>query len=404
MALFPFICRVKVLILHQHFNTPKKGGAIRSYYLAKALVDHGIETTVITGCNAHVYRNENYEGIEVHYLPVAYDNSFGFIARGISFLKYVWSSVRLARKIKSITICYAISTPLTTGIAALWLKRKTKLPYIFEVGDLWPDAPIQMGFVKNYFLILILKKLEKEIYYNAASIVALSQPIKEAIEKKISGKKIHIISNIADCDFYKPEPKSHQLEQKFKMDGKFIISYLGAAGVANGLDYLIECANASRKANLPIHFILCGDGAMLPYLKSSAEKLVLENISFTGFVDRDAVKEVMNITDAVFVSFKNVPILETGSPNKYFDGLAAGKVIVLNFGGWIRDEIELTGCGISLDPRHPTDFIKKIDPYLNNKKMLMDAQHASRRIAEEKYSRKKIAASFASIFKEFDHL
>ncbi len=389
---------MKVLILHQHFNTPERGGAIRSYYLAKALVDRGIETVVITGHNKKKYQKENYEGIEVHYLPVAYDNSFGFAARSISFLKYIWQSVATAKRIEKIDICYAISVPLTVGLAAIRLKKKLKIPYLFEVGDLWPDAPIQMGFIKNYFFISFLFWLEKTIYDRADSIVALSQPIKQAIAKKIEGKEIHIVSNIADCDFYKPDQKDPLLEVKYKVKEKFVVSYIGAIGVANGLDYFLESANASDKASLPIHFILCGDGAMLDYLKSAAEKLSLKNISFTGFVDRQVVKELMNVTDAVMVSYKNVPILETGSPNKYFDGLAAGKMIIVNFGGWIKEEIEKVGCGVFVNPNQPSDFVKKIEPFILDKSKTGQFQRAARMLAESSYDRKKLSDQFVKLF------
>ncbi len=353
---------------------------------------------MITGSNEKKYRQENYEGIEVHYLPIAYDNGFGFTARSFSFLKYINQSVSIAKKLNNVDICYAISVPLTVGIAAIWLKKKIKLPYIFEVGDLWPDAPVQMGFVKNYFLVSLLFQLEKLIYKEAKSIAALSQPIKEAIEKKISGKKIDIIPNMADCDFYKQEGKESALEEKFNAKGKFVVSYIGTAGVANGLDYFLECANVSRKAELPIHFILCGDGATLPYLKASAERLGLKNITFTGFVNRSEVKEVMNITDAVFVSYKNIPILQTGSPNKYFDGLASGKMIIANFGGWIKEEIENSHCGINLDPKQPSDFVKKIESFVNNKIKTNEFQRAARSLAESKYDRKKLSTLFVNIF------
>jgi len=389
---------MKVLILHQHFNTPEKGGALRSYYLAKALVDHGIETVVITGSNEKKYRFENYEGIEVHYLPIAYDNSFGFTDRSLSFLKYIRQSVTIAKKISCVDICYAISVPLTIGLAAMWLQKKTKVPFIFEVGDLWPDAPIQMGFVKNYFLAQLLFQLEKTIYRKAKSIVALSQPIKDAIEKKVSGKKIHIISNMSDCDFYKAEVKDSILEEKFNVKGKFVVSYIGTAGVANGLDYFLECANASRKAELPVHFILCGDGAVLPYLKTSAERLGVKNITFTGFVNRNQVKEVMNVTDAVFVSYKNVPVLQTGSPNKYFDGLASGKMIIVNFGGRIKNEVENARCGIYLNPTQPSDFVNKIQPFVLDKNKTSEFQRAARALAESNYNRMKLSNQFANIF------
>ncbi len=371
---------------------------MRSYYLAKALVESGIETVVITGSNEKKYFQEYHEGIDVHYLPVAYNNAFGFAARSFSFLKYVWQSVRLAKTISGIEMCYAISVPLTVGLAAQQLKRKMKWPYVFEVGDLWPDAPVQMGFVKNYFFASLLYRLEKSIYKGADSIVALSQPIRHAIEMKFSEKKIHVIPNMADCDFYKPEPKDPSIETNFNVSNKFVVSYIGAVGAANGLEYFIECANTSRRANLPIHFILCGEGAMLPYLKSAVEKLGLINISFTGFVNREKVKEIMNITDAVFVSFKNIPVLETGSPNKYFDGLAAGKLIVANFGGWIKEEIEKVRCGIAVDAKRPTDFVEQVQPFIKNKDILLQFQMAARNLAEQKYSRKMLSREFVKLF------
>jgi glycosyltransferase involved in cell wall biosynthesis len=240
--------------------------------------------------------------------------------------------------------------------------------------------------------------LEKRIYKNAASIVALSQSIKESIEVKTPATKIDVVPNFADCDFFRQESKDQAVEAKFSVRGKFVVSYMGAIGVANGLDYFIECANNARRGNLPIHFILCGEGAMLERLKSSVQKLKLENISITGFVDRKTIKEIMNVTDAAFVCYKSVPILETGCPNKYFDGLAAGKLIIANFGGWIKTEIDQSGCGIVVDAQQPTDFIKKITPFVNDPKKLEQYQTAARKLAEAKYHRQKLSSQFADIF------
>lgn len=398
---------VKVLLLHQHFNIPQKGGAIRSYYLAKALVDKGIETVVITGHNEKSYRKENVEGIEVHYLPVAYDNKFGFAARAISFLKFNWGAMRLARKVDHVDYCYAISVPLTIGLAAMWIKKFYEIPYIFEVGDLWPDAPIQLGFVQNYFFRQFLFSMERQIYRSAKSIVALSPAIEEAVRKKISVPRsvssqtsIHFIPNMADCDFYNPEIKLPALEDKFNVKGKFVVSYIGAVGVANGLDYFLECANASRKAQLPIQFLLCGEGALRERLMANVKQMGLQNLTFIDFQNREGVREVMNVTDAAFICYKNVPILETGSPNKFFDGLAAGKLIIVNFGGWIKKEIEEAHCGIFIDPKHPTDFVKKISLFLTDEKQLKNYKEASRQLAEKKYSRKIVSERFAKLFRD----
>jgi glycosyltransferase involved in cell wall biosynthesis len=389
---------VKVLILHQHFNTPEKGGAIRSYYLAKALVEAKIHTVVITGHNEKLYKRVEVEGIEVHYLPIAYENRFGFFDRSISFIKFVLGCVRMAGKIPDVKVCYAISAPLTVGIAAMRIKKRFKIPFIFEVGDLWPDAPIQLGFVNNFFFKKILYHLEKSIYNEAQSVVALSPAIQSAIEKKVSGKRTHLIPNMADCDFFAPALKDPVLESKYGVSGKLVISYIGAIGVANGLDYFLECANASRKANLPIHFLLCGEGALLDRLKRNVTSMNLTNFSFISFQNRQGVHEVMNVTDAAFICYKNVPILETGSPNKFFDGLAAGKLIIVNFGGWIKREIEEAHCGIYVDPLNPTDFVKKISVFVSDKKKLSSYQESSRQLGERKYSRKILAKRFQELF------
>ncbi|MBX2895515.1 MAG: glycosyltransferase family 4 protein [Cyclobacteriaceae bacterium] len=389
---------MKVLILHQHFNTPEKGGALRSYYLATALAAKGIEVTVITAHNEKIYRQETIENIDVHYLPVAYDNRFGFFARSRSFLKYVRQSVNLARRFRNTDYCYAISVPLTVGLVAMWIKLRYKIPYIFEVGDLWPEAPIQLGFINNFVFAQSLYALEKRIYKSAHAVVALSPSIKSAIEKKVPGKPVHLIPNMADCDFYKPEKKDAALEHQYGVHGKLVVSYIGAIGVANGLDSFLECVNASRKAQLPVHFFMCGDGAELERLKGHAQSMGLTNLTFLDFRNRDGVKELLNITDATFISFKQVPVLETGSPNKLFDGLAAGKLIIINFGGWLKQEIESTQCGFYYNPQQPTEFIKKLSAHLYEGGLLERAQAASRKLGEEKYNRKILSDSFTLIF------
>jgi len=389
---------VNILLLHQHFNTPAKGGAIRSYYLAKALVESRITVHVIATHNEKGYKTENVEGINVHYLPVPYHNRFGFAARSWAFLKYAWSAYRLSSRFKEVDYCYAISTPLTVGLAALWIKGRHKIPFIFEVGDLWPDAPVQMEVIKNYFLQSFLYRLEKTIYKSAESVVALSPSIQSAIEKKVPGKKVHFLLNMADCEYYIPEQKDLQLEESFQVKGKFAVSYIGAIALANGLDYLLDCANAARKAELPIHFFICGDGALVDRLKGSVKQLDLLNISFIPFANREGVRKLLNVTDATFICYKSLPILETGSPNKFFDGLAAGKLIIINFGGWIRKEIEANQCGVYSDPNQPTDFVKKIKPFLLERKLLEEYQSAARQLAENKYARSILSKKFVSFF------
>ena len=369
---------------------------MRSYYLAKALIARGAEVVVITAHDG-ACKTEVMDGLTIHYLKVPYNNRFGFAKRSVSFLNFVWQAVRKARHVYKIDLCYAISVPLTVGIAAIWIKRRYRVPYVFEVGDLWPDVPIQMGFVQNYFFKELLLALERSIYRDAQAVVALSQPIKQAIEKKVPGKRVFLIPNMADTAFYNIAARKPELEIKFGVRNKFVISYLGAVGVANGLDYILAIANACRKSALPIRFVIGGDGAHVDRLKAHAVNLGLSNIIFLPFMDRQGVGEVMNITDAVMVCYKQVPILETGSPHKFFDGLAAGKLILVNFEGWIKREITENQCGVYLNPNQPTEMVKKIEPFLADQNLLRAYQHRARQLAESKYSREILGAAFYKI-------
>jgi glycosyltransferase involved in cell wall biosynthesis len=388
---------VKVLILHQHFKIPHHGGAIRSYYLAKALVEKGVETVVITAHNKPRYEKENIDGIEVHYLSVPYDNRFGFYRRLIAFFSFLVKSVKFAARHRDASLCYAISTPLTTGLAAMLMKRWYRIPFVFEVGDLWPDAPIMMGFIRSESVQRSLYRMETAIYKSAHSIVALSPAIRDLIQKKISGKTVHLLPNLSDTDFFMPEQKNPMLQIKYHVQGRFVVSYIGAMGVANGLNYVLECAVACQREKLPVHFLLCGNGAKLNDLKHSAARSSLRNLSFIPFQNRDGVGEVMNVTDATFICYQPVQILETGAPNKYFDGLAAGKLTIINFGGWIREEVEKEQCGVYVDPKLSEDFVKKLSPFLRDGALLKSYQLAARMLAEREYSRKKLGERFWEI-------
>jgi glycosyltransferase involved in cell wall biosynthesis len=273
------------------------------------------------------------------------------------------------------------------------------LPFIFEVGDLWPDAPIQLGFIKNYFFKSALYSLERTIYRQAQSVVALSPMIRDAIDKKVPGKRIDLIPNMSDTAFYKPEVKDAALQQKFGVADKFVISYIGAVGFANGLDYYLECARACQKAGASVQFLLCGDGAMRAHIKAMAQKLGLNNLTFIDFQNRDGVREVMNVTDAVFICYRPAPILQTGSPNKYFDGLAAGKLIIVNFGGWIKEEIEAHTCGVYTDSRNPAGIVKLLEPFMSDRALLLEYGKRSRKLAETRYSRELLGDAFAAIFR-----
>jgi glycosyltransferase involved in cell wall biosynthesis len=391
---------MKILYLHQYFLTPEQGGAIRSYHLAKALVDAGHEVEMITSHNHKAYHFEVVEGIKVHYLPVYYEHNLKFFGRLASFLKFMYRAYEKATEIEEVDLCYATSTPLTIGIIALWLKRLHRIDFYFEVRDLWPEAPIQMGVINNYFVKKYLYNLERRIYKRAEKIIALSPGIVEGIKAKAPKKEVHLIPNFSDCVFFHPEEKTNRLEDKFNVKDKFVISYFGALGKSNHLDYLIDAAiELSKNKAEHVHFIIAGKGSELHSIKERVKQYELHNVSFVGYINKDSLHEMLNVTDAIYISFANKPILETNSPNKFFDGLAAGKVCITNTKGWMKMLIEKNECGFYYNPEKPELFLDKIMPYTKDEKFLRASQKKARSLAEREFSKDIMVEKFLQLFK-----
>jgi glycosyltransferase involved in cell wall biosynthesis len=378
---------MKILIIHQYFNTPESGGPLRSYYLAHGLISNGYEVEIITSHNLKSPLEKEVQGIKVHYLPVYYNNSLRFLARINAFIKFARLAYKKALLINGVDLCYAISTPLTVGWVAWKLKSSHDIPYFFEVGDLWPEAPIQMGVVRSHWIIKPIKHFEKSIYAGADRVIALSPGIKQSILKTSPNSLVSIIPNMSDCQFFQMETKDSQLEKRFGVIDKMVITYFGAAGRANHLEYLLDAARHAQNTDSRLYFLVVAQGSELKRIKRLAAQYKLENLDFIPYCNRWQLKEVLNVTDAVYVSYADVPILTTGSPNKYFDGLAAGKLMLVNFKGWLKNITENHELGFYVDPKRPEIVTELLNPIALNPANLLRSQKKARNIAETFFSR-----------------
>jgi glycosyltransferase involved in cell wall biosynthesis len=380
---------LKIIYLHQYFRKPEEGGAVRSYYLAKALVEQGHTVELITTHNQKKHQVVDYEGIRVHYLPIYYDNSLGFVGRAWAFMRYFWQSFGLARRLKDADWVYAASVPMTVGITAILLKKIKKTPFCFEVGDLWPQAPIELGFVRNYFLKKILYALARIIYREAEKIVVVSPSIAQAVAQIVPNKPILLIPNIADTDFFHPSPKNHELARHYGVENQFVVAYFGALAYANHLEYLLDIADYGQKNGYSqVHFFIAGAGAKAAGLAQKAQDLGLKNVTFFPLLDKPALLEMLQVVDASYVSFLKHPILETCSPNKFFDGLASGKLVISNVKGWLQDLLEQNQAGFYANPEDPQTFWTQLQPFLNEPELLKNYQTNARQLAENQFSLK----------------
>ncbi len=390
-----------ILYLHQYFKTPDIPGGTRSYWNSLELMRRGHKITVIRYDRSAKKRIERsvVEGINLITLKVNYSQSMGVFARLKSFAHFMLVSTYIALWEKDIDFVIATSTPLTIGFPALVLKKIRRIPYIFEVRDLWPEVPIQMGGLTNKRAIKIAKWFERTIYKNASHIIALSPGMQDGvIEVGTPAEKVSMIPNMSKIDKFWPRETNLTLMKELGIHANtFKIIYFGAMGEANAIEYIIETA-ALLKENRDIDFIFIGNGSKQIYIEESILQQKLTNVQYLGIFNMENTSEIVNMCDVSLVTFSNIPILATNSPNKLFDSLSAGKPIIVNSNGWTKDLVEKNECGIFVDPESPKDFVKKLLQLKESPDVLKKMGVNSRRMAETQYDKSILCNKFADVF------
>lgn len=383
---------MKIVYIHQYFVLPTEGGGTRSYWIAQEMIKRGHQVVMITSTNNNhpIPQREVIDGIEVEYVKNEYSQSFSAFQKIKSFVNFMQLSISKAMKEKNVDMVFATSTPLTVGAVALALKFFKRWPYVFEVRDLWPEFPIQIGAIKNKLAIWFLRKFERAIYKHSEFVVALSPGMMDGvIAAGTPTNKTCMIPNMSKPDIFFPREVNVELAQEYGIDrSKFNIIHSGSMGVANGLDYVIRTALLLKEQHInDVQFIFLGGGSTLPALQKQVKELSLDNVKFISSKPSYLAAEIMNCCDASLTSFKDLPILYTNSPNKLFDSLSAGKPIIVNSAGWTKDLVEKDDCGFYVDPQNPQDFVDKILKYYQDKELLQKWSQNARKLSIEVYDK-----------------
>lgn len=392
---------MKILYIHQYFKTPNEPGGTRSFWIAKEFVKRGHNVTIITSApNLETDLNIcNIDGIEVIYIKENYNQEMTIFRRFIAFLNFMVKSTFIAFKQKDIDLVFATSTPLTVGFPALVLKIFKKIPFVFEVRDLWPEVPIQMGALNNRLVKKTAISFEKIIYKNALHIIALSPGMVEGIVQYVPSSKVSMIPNMSKIEEFWPRKKDLNLKGKLGLKlNTFKVIHFGSLGIANGAEYIIEAAKLLND-NFSIEFLFVGGGSTENMLKKMCENYRLKNVKFLGQFPMKETSEIVNFSDVSIVSFKDIPILNTNSPNKLFDSLSAGKPIIVNSNGWTKDMVEEKGCGYYVNPNNPQDLVDRILFLKKNPEVVMKMGEKSRELAEKEYDKSILCNKVLEIIK-----
>ncbi len=400
---------MNIVYIHQYFKTPRDPGGTRSYFIARELINAGHNVTVIRGKSVDSKKKvikEELDGIKVFTINNFYSGKMSIKQRMISFYRFMYKASIILLKQKNVDLVIATSTPLTVGVPALLARRFKKIPYLFEVRDLWPEFPIQMGALKNPVLRKLALSLEKRIYKKAWHIVALSPGMADGVEKVLGhSENITMIPNMAKVDKFWRREKNDAIRKELGLKhNSFKIVHFGAMGIANGLDYIIDTAVRLKEKKVDnVEFLFLGDGSVKEGLMKKAADNGLNNVFFYGRVPMDKTSEIVNLCDVSIVPFLDLPVLYTNSPNKLFDSLSAGIPVVVNSNGWTREMVEKHNCGAYVDPGNPDDFASLIINWSQNNDLMLKMGNNARKLAESKYDKSILCKKFVDVVNAFNH-
>ena len=405
-----------ILYLHQYYATRKGMTGTRSYEFARHLVGKGHRVTMITSGLANreftvpdgrQCAEFEADGIHVVAIAAAYNdpqlgtNMSGW-RRMLKFYQFARLAARSGKGLAKPDVVFATHTPLTVGLAGLALGRYFDVPFVFEVRDLWPEALVNVGALKNPVGIWWLQRMASKIYAGARHIVALSPGMKEGIVSAgVPDGKVTVIPNASDLDLFRPDTDGSSQRERLGLGDRFAAIYFGAMGLANGLDYVIEGARIlAERGNDQIVLVLHGSGGKRAELQKMVRDLKLTNVIFSDPVpDKTEVARIVAGCDVCMTIYRAAKE-HTWSPNKMFDALAAGKAVVINVPGWLGETIENNNCGRSLDPHSPQALADVLEELAADPQLCRQMGKNARSLAEREFARDKLADRLETVLLE----
>jgi len=369
---------MRILLIHQYYLEKKDAGGSRFNEMTKIWAAKGHHITVVAGmihANAskkypryqgRFFHKENYEpNIEVLRCHVSESYNINFLGRLWGYFSFVFSSlIGCFFKVKGpFDLVLVTSPPLFVGITGLVVSKLKRIPLVFEVRDLWPESAIDTGVLTSRVLIKAAFWFEKIMYQNARLINVLTPAFeKTLIEKKqVPKEKIIMIPNATDfslSDHLLGTIDKAEFRKEVGWDNLFVVVYVGAHGVANHLEQILETAALLKDE--PVLFTLIGDGMRKLALKQLASDMNLHNVRFIDPVNKEKVFEYIIAADAGCSALKKVDTFKTIYSNKTFDYMGCQTPILMAIDGISRQLVEESKAGLYTEPENPADFANKV--------------------------------------------
>jgi glycosyltransferase involved in cell wall biosynthesis len=310
--------------------------------------------------------------------------------RMLAFARFAVSASLQALRGPRPDVVYATSPPLTIALPALLAAARHRAPLVFEVRDLWPEAPIQMGALRNPLARRLARLLERVVLRRAAHVIALSPGIQAGVEAAgVPAARITLVPNASDLELFSPALDRDSERARLGLPGGFLCSYFGTLGEANDLSQVVRAAALVDG----VTFVLQGDGKQRARLERETHAAGAANVLFLPPAPAKAdVARLAAASNACLTIFKDVPVLATNSPNKLFDTFAAGRPAIVNQPGWMRELVERNEAGLFVRPGDPADLAEKVAWLRDHPDEAERFGRNARVLAEREFGRDELAA------------
>ncbi len=357
---------MNILFLTENFPPETNAAATRVYERACYWVKWGHRVTIITqapnfpeGRLLQGYKNrwrqvEEISAIRVVRVKTYISPNRGVVRRTLDFLSFMVTGFWAGLSGPKPDVVAATSPQFFAAVAGHLVALVRRVPFVFELGDLWPASIAAVGAVKSNLALSLIEKLEIHLYRRSEAVVALTVAFKEnLVGRGIAAEKIAVVANGVDTWRYGPADKDRDLAREWGLEGRFVVGYVGTHGMAHALTNVLDAAERLKERD-DIRFLLAGAGAERDGLIADAERRGLENVVFMPMQPKDAMGKVWSLCDVALVHLKNDPVFAGVIPSKIFEAMASGVPVLLAAPeGEASRIIAEDGAGLHVAPEDP---------------------------------------------------
>ena len=407
---------MKILYVSQYFPPEMGAPAARAAELSRHWAAAGHEVTVLTGFPNHPtgvvppeYRRkfrrlvarEQTDGVNVirtWLLPFPNRKAYERILNYSSFCASAASTgLFLARP----DVVIATSPQLLVALSGWWLARCKRVPFVFEVRDLWPESLAAVGVGDaNSLLHRTLAGIAAFLYRHSDRIAVVTPAFEDYLVEhwRVPREKISVIENGVETSLFAPEPLTGGAEtglrRELGVEGKFVVSYIGTMGMAHGLETIIAAALQLQDANPEIAFLIVGEGAEKDRILSLARERGLNNLRFIDQQPRERIPAYIRASDVCLVLLKKAEVFKTVIPTKMLEFMSCARPVILGVDGQARNILEEARGGLVIEPENSVDLVNAIRYLSANPQIVRELGKNGREHIVRKFSRRHTAEKY----------